>query len=218
MADLYHNQSQDLLAEYLSVRRHVMVPFNRLVTLCSLRESQGRKEMSPYLMVAYVLPFLAPVFRLNDISGHQWIGTVLFFWPGRVVLRRESFSVYHQHSNPDESMHPKYTIERNKTYRLRLVNTGSFASIRFSVDNHSLTLIEADGTLLAPTEVAGVTIAVAQRYSVLLYANQTSSPNGTYWMRATVQSDMFTYDQPGQNLDIRGVIRYGVFPAQQHSF
>lgn len=113
---------------------------------------------------------------------------------------------------------PKYTIERNKTYRLRLVNTGSFASIRFSVDNHSLTLIEADGTLLAPTEVAGVTIAVAQRYSVLLYANQTSSPNGTYWMRATVQSDMFTYDQPGQNLDIRGVIRYGVFPAQQHSF
>ena len=62
MADLYHNQSQDLLAEYLSVRRHVMVPFNRLVTLCSLRESQGRKEMSPYLMVAYVLPFLAPVF------------------------------------------------------------------------------------------------------------------------------------------------------------
>jgi FtsP/CotA-like multicopper oxidase with cupredoxin domain len=116
-------------------------------------------------------------------------------------------------------MYPKYTIERNKTYRLRLVNTGSFASIRFSVDNHTLTLIEADGTLLAPTEVAGVTIAVAQRYSVLLYANQTSSTNGTYWMRATVQSDMFTYDQPGQNLDIRGVIRYDVsFPAQQRLF
>ena len=106
-------------------------------------------------------------------------------------------------------MHPKYTIERNKTYRFRLVNSGSFASIRFSVDDHPLTLIEADGTLLAPTQVAGVTIAVAQRYSVLLYANQTSSTNGTYWMRATVQSDMFTYDQPGQNLDIRGVIRCG---------
>ena len=106
-------------------------------------------------------------------------------------------------------MLPKYTIERNKTYRLRLVNSGSFASIRFSVDGHPLTLIEADGTLLAPTQVAGVTLAVAQRYSVLLHANQTSSANGTYWMRATVQSDMFTYDQPGQNLDIRGVIRYG---------
>ena len=98
---------------------------------------------------------------------------------------------------------------------MRFVNSGSFASIRFSVDDHPLTLIEADGTLLAPTQIAGVTVAVAQRYSVLLYANQTSSANGTYWMRATVQSDMFTYDQPGQNLDIRGVIRYAAFLEKQ---
>ncbi len=36
-------------------------------------------------------------------------------------------------------------------------------------------------------------------------------------MRATIQSDMFMYDQPGQNLDIRGVIRYRFpipFPKQ----
>jgi Multicopper oxidase len=102
-------------------------------------------------------------------------------------------------------------VERGKTYRLRILNTGSFAAIRFSVDNHPLTLIEADGTLLAPTQVSGVTVEVAQRHSVLLYANQTSSPNGTYWMRATLQTDMFTYNQPGQNVDIRGVIRYVLF-------
>jgi iron transport multicopper oxidase len=101
----------------------------------------------------------------------------------------------------------KYTVQRDKTYRLRLVNTGSFASIRFSVDNHPLTLIEADGTLLEPTQVSGVTIAVAQRYSVLLHANQTNVQNGTFWMRATLQNDMFTYNRPGQNLDIRGIIR-----------
>jgi hypothetical protein len=110
-----------------------------------------------------------------------------------------------------ERVCPKYTVERNKTYRLRLVNSGSFPAIRFSVDNHPLTLIEADGTLLAPTQVSGVTLAVAQRYSVLLYANQTSE-NGTFWMRATIQSDMFLYDQLGQNVDIRGVLRYGHLP------
>ena len=88
------------------------------------------------------------------------------------------------------------------------MNTGSFASIRFSVDSHPLTLIEADGTLIEPTPVAGVVLAVAQRYSVLLQANSTTSQNATYWMRATIQDDMFTYDQPGQNLDIRGVIRF----------
>jgi len=80
-------------------------------------------------------------------------------------------------------------------------------SIRFSVDNHPLTLIEADGTLLTPSNVSGVTVAVGQRYSVLLFANQTSVANGTYWMRATLQRDMFTYDQPGQNIDIRGIFR-----------
>ncbi|KAF8524707.1 multicopper oxidase 2A [Hysterangium stoloniferum] len=101
-----------------------------------------------------------------------------------------------------------FTLERGKTYRIRLVNSGSFASIRFSVDSHPLTLIEADGTLLKPTIVSGVTIAVAQRYSVLLHANVTANANATYWMRAAVQDDMFTYIQPGQNLDIRGVIRY----------
>ncbi|KAN0135814.1 multicopper oxidase 2A [Lactarius tabidus] len=155
MADLYHNQSQDLLAEYLSPE--------------GIAGTQGNE----------------PVPDGGSING---LGQYYSSGPGGSFF--------------------DYTIERNKTYRLRIINTGSFASIRFSVDNHTLTLIEADGTLLAPTEVAGVTVAVAQRYSVLLHANQTGSTNGTYWMRATVQSDMFTYDQPGQNLDIRGVIRY----------
>jgi FtsP/CotA-like multicopper oxidase with cupredoxin domain len=110
--------------------------------------------------------------------------------------------------------YPKYTIERNKTYRIRLINSGSFPAIRFSVDNHPLTLIEADGTLLAPTQVSGVVVTVAQRYSVLLHANQTNVQNGTFWIRATLQSDMFLYQLQGQNVDIRGVIRCGHPPFQ----
>ena len=102
----------------------------------------------------------------------------------------------------NRTVYPKYTVQRNKTYRLRLVNSGSFPAIRFSVDNRPLTLIEADGTLLAPTQVSGVIVAVTQRYCVLLYANQTSVQNGTFWMRATLQSDMFHYEQPGKNVDI----------------
>ncbi|KAH9980737.1 multicopper oxidase-domain-containing protein [Russula compacta] len=155
MADLYHNLSQILLAEYLS--------------------SAGIAGQ----------PGDEPVPDGGTING---FGQYTAAGPGGSYF--------------------DYTVQRNKTYRLRLINSGSFAAIRFSVDNHPLTLIEADGTLLAPTQVAGVTVAVAQRYSVLLYANETSVQNGTYWMRATLQGDMFTYVQPGQNVDIRGVIRY----------
>lgn len=91
------------------------------------------------------------------------------------------------------------------------MNTGSFAAIRFSIDNHPLTVIEADGTLVQPYTVSGVILDVAQRYSVLIHTNSTQK-DGTFWMRSTVQTDMFTYDQPGQNADIRGVIRW-VFPS-----
>lgn len=83
--------------------------------------------------------------------------------------------------------------------------------MRFSVDYHPLTVVEVEGTLVEPYTVSGLTLAVAQRYSVLLHTNETVG-DGRYWMRTTLQSDMFTYNQPGQNSDIRGVIR-SVFPS-----
>ncbi|KIP03948.1 ferroxidase/laccase group [Phlebiopsis gigantea 11061_1 CR5-6] len=94
-------------------------------------------------------------------------------------------------------------LQPNKTYRLRLINTGSATDIRFSVDNHALTVIEADGTLLEPYSVTGVDIVPGQRYSVLLTTNQAAGP---YWMRVELETAMMI---PGTNDDIRGVIRYG---------
>ena len=81
------------------------------------------------------------------------------------------------------------TLEANKTYRLRLVNTGSFVAMQFSVDNHTLTVVEADGTAVKPFEVSSVSVALAQRYSVLLRTNQSA---GAYWIRAGLDQDAFT--------------------------
>jgi hypothetical protein len=44
---------------------------------------------------------------------------------------------------------------------------------------------------------------------VLLTANQTGVENGTFWIRATLQTDMFLYQLEGQNVNIRGVLRCG---------
>ncbi|KWU44544.1 hypothetical protein RHOSPDRAFT_17827 [Rhodotorula sp. JG-1b] len=100
-----------------------------------------------------------------------------------------------------------YTLAANSTYRLRLANTGSFAAASFSVDDHPLTVVEADGVLVEPFTVSSLDIDVAQRYSVLLTTNQTV---GAYWMRYTVSQDAFTYTQQSGNYDILGVLRYGV--------
>jgi hypothetical protein len=42
-----------------------------------------------------------------------------------------------------------------------------------------------------------------------LLGNQDRHQNGIFWMRASIQTDMFPFEQPGQNVDIRGVIRCG---------
>ncbi|KAI0942998.1 hypothetical protein AcV7_002262 [Taiwanofungus camphoratus] len=99
------------------------------------------------------------------------------------------------------------TLEPNKTYRLRLINPGTFVAMQFSVDSHILTVVEGDGTAVEPVQVSSVSVAVAQRYSVLLTTNQTA---GAYWMRADLDQNAFTYDNPGCEVEIRGVIRYGV--------
>ncbi|BGP59358.1 hypothetical protein NBRC10512_005153 [Rhodotorula toruloides] len=105
------------------------------------------------------------------------------------------------------SSYTDFTLEPNSTYRLRIGNHGSFAASRFSVDNHTLTVVEADGVLVEPYEVSGLVVQVAQRYSVILRTNETA---GAYWMRHEVQQDAFTYTEPGFQGSQLGVIRYGV--------
>ncbi|KAB5517485.1 multicopper like protein [Coniochaeta sp. 2T2.1] len=58
------------------------------------------------------------------------------------------------------------TLDPNTRTRLRLINTGAFAEFQLSIDNHTLSVIEADGTLVNPYPVHRLPIHVAQRYSV----------------------------------------------------
>jgi Multicopper oxidase len=50
------------------------------------------------------------------------------------------------------------------TYRLRIINGAAFAHMHFSIDNHNLTIIEADGIDTDALEVKSFLINVAQRY------------------------------------------------------
>lgn len=97
------------------------------------------------------------------------------------------------------------TLERGKTYRLRLANVGTFANVQFSIDNHTLTVVEAEGTSIEPVEVQSLTLAVAQRYSVLVTLDQTPGP---YWIRSVLDETMFTYDNPGVQTLTQAVLRY----------
>eukprot|EP00898_Chlorokybus_atmophyticus_P005437 jgi/Chlat1/5895/Chrsp4S00497 len=71
------------------------------------------------------------------------------------------------------------TVEPGKTYRLRLVNTGSLQYQNIKFAGHKVTIVEADGTYTTPVEVDSVEMNHGQRYSVLLTANQ---PADNYWI------------------------------------
>ena len=105
----------------------------------------------------------------------------------------------------NNSTRPVFLVEQNRRYRYRLINTGAFALFQFSIDNHTLSVIEADGTAVQPLNVHRLEIAIAQRYSFILNANQTAA---NYWMRAQMNTFCFAADNPVLNTDIQALLTY----------
>ncbi|EMD32460.1 laccase [Gelatoporia subvermispora B] len=73
-------------------------------------------------------------------------------------------------------------VQYGKRYRFRLVSISCDPNWVFSIDNHEMTIIEADGVNTQPLTVDAIQIFAAQRYSFVLNATQ---PVGNYWIRAS---------------------------------
>ncbi|KAH9906850.1 multicopper oxidase [Xylariomycetidae sp. FL2044] len=94
------------------------------------------------------------------------------------------------------------TFEAGKRYRMRLVNAAMDNMFKFSIDNHTLTVIAADLVPIVPYEAEMVSIGIGQRYDVIVEADQDA---GNYWMRAIPQLTCGTNEM---TLNIRGVVSY----------
>ncbi|EGG02257.1 multi-copper oxidase laccase-like protein [Melampsora larici-populina 98AG31] len=91
-------------------------------------------------------------------------------------------------------------VEPKQRTRLRLIQAGSHAMFRVSVDNHPLTVVEADSTgVQAPQPVHRVPrlqFHNGQRYSVIL--DTTSDQAGSsFFLRAAMDTDCFAWLAPG---------------------
>ncbi|KAI1786977.1 laccase B [Ganoderma leucocontextum] len=100
-------------------------------------------------------------------------------------------------------------VEHGKRYRFRVVSMSCDPSFNFSIDNHSLTVIEADGQSTKPLNVDSLVILAAQRYSVVLTANQTV---GNYWIRANPNNNEGKGFANGIN---SAILRYKGAPEQE---
>ena len=86
----------------------------------------------------------------------------------------------------------KFQFTAGKTHRLRLINAGAEGIIRFSIDDHNLTVIAEDFVSVVPYQTNIVQLGVGQRYDVLVNANVTKG-DGAFWMRASIP------DTPGSS-------------------
>src|SRR6267154_6416061 len=72
-------------------------------------------------------------------------------------------------------------VEPGKRYRFRILGLSCDPSYNFTIDGHSMTVIEADGVETVPVMVDFLPVLPGQRYSVVVHANQ---PVNNYWVRA----------------------------------
>ncbi|KAG6811393.1 hypothetical protein H0H92_007637 [Tricholoma furcatifolium] len=72
-------------------------------------------------------------------------------------------------------------VKQGVRYRFRVIAMSCEPNFTFSIDQHNMTIIEADGENTAPLVVDQLQIFAGQRYSVVVTANQRI---GNYWIRA----------------------------------
>lgn len=101
---------------------------------------------------------------------------------------------------------PVFNLESDQHHRLRIINVGAFAEFQFQVDEHQLAVTEADGTDVVPTWYHRLNINPAQRYSVILHANSSSSDS--FRMRARMITTCFAETKPHMAGEVQGIVRY----------
>ena len=95
------------------------------------------------------------------------------------------------------------TFRAGKKHLLRLVNTGTEVTFKFSIDGHKLRVVAMDWVPIQPYTTNTLFISIGQRYDVIVEANQTPKD---YWMRATPQLTCLALNT--QVFNIRGIVRY----------
>lgn len=98
------------------------------------------------------------------------------------------------------------SVVQGKRYRFRLVSISCDTNFVFSIDQHNLTIIEADGNNVLPLLVDSIQVLAGQRYSVVVQANQ---PIDNYWIRAQPNDILQGFDN-GRN---SAILRYKGAPT-----
>ncbi|RDB27686.1 Laccase-4 [Hypsizygus marmoreus] len=105
---------------------------------------------------------------------------------------------------------PRINVVAGKRYRFRIINISAYSGYTFSIEGHRLSIIEIDGVSHVPLTVDQIPIYAAQRYSVVLTADNAVR---NYWIRAPME---LQHSLDNDNLDtdkVYAVLHYDGAPS-----
>ncbi|KAH0680058.1 hypothetical protein KY284_021143 [Solanum tuberosum] len=156
-------------------------------------------------------PFPRPAAEIPIILGEWWKSDVQavvneFLASGGDANKSDAFLINGQPGD----LYPcstndtfKLTVEKDKTYMLRIVNAVMNNLMFFSVANHQLTVVGTDGAYVKPFKSNYITISPGETIDVLLEANQ--NPNH-YYMGAKAYNSVVGV--PFDNTTTTAIIQY----------
>ncbi|XWS08035.1 hypothetical protein CRYUN_Cryun41cG0042800 [Craigia yunnanensis] len=72
----------------------------------------------------------------------------------------------------DSKAYESFTVTKGKTYRFRISNVGTAWSFNFRIQNHTMMLVETEGSYVNQITLDSLDVHVGQSYSVLVTADQ----------------------------------------------
>ncbi|KAM0550243.1 hypothetical protein ACHAPJ_009092 [Fusarium lateritium] len=108
--------------------------------------------------------------------------------------------------NATDASIPTIDLAAGQRHRLRIINVGAFAEFQIQFDEHPFYVTEVDGTDVHPEPIHRLNVLPAQRYSVVLETNVTSS--SAFWMRARMVTHCFKNENERLQAETKAVIRY----------
>ncbi|KAK1831510.1 multicopper oxidase-domain-containing protein [Podospora conica] len=176
--------------------------------------------------IAPDLPLLLTDWAHN--SAFNVLSTKKMEWPSILINGQGNVSAFTDTNPPglDPSRAKPYTLSfsRNQSspaqtqkHLLRIINTSFDTTFVFSIDNHLMTVVEADFVPIHPWPESGptqsITIGIGQRYNIIVESLPrpagASDDSDSYWIRTYIPDDCTNDASPtGANYMKTGILLY----------
>ena len=108
------------------------------------------------------------------------------FWSGVINGKGRHFDIPYNQSRLEV-----FSVNEGSSYRFRLIGSQGIFSLKFSIDEHNLTVISTDGSLIEPISTQFIILHTGERYDFILRANRPRSDVNDYWIRVeTMELDL----------------------------